>query len=299
MADPTGGQIGQAYLELPYAIRGELSFAEFELPHGHTGDISWAELQVADIATAGQLAFTKIETPNVATAGAVAVAELKTSNVATGGQIGQVWVTIPFFPTAGQAGWAEFVLQKAPTAGRIGLVNLEIPRPLTAAVLAFAEAQLPKTYAASFQLSNGTVGIFRAANLTAIQPAGQITQVGVTSPGVYYVEPGDILVTAIHSDDSGDPDDAVLTANIGALTTKAGTYRTTKGFLSADKFLQDESYYNDHTYVVRVAESFDRWKLIFKKILHPAGFKLIGEFVLITTPDTFALTPEDVIVIES
>lgn len=299
MADPTGGQIGWVELELPHGHTGLVSQAELELPHGHTGDISWAELQVGDVATAGQVTQGWVETPNVAAAGLVSQAWVDTPNVATGGQIGQSFFTVPFIPTAGQVGWTEFELRRAATAGRIGRVDFELPRPSQAAVLGYAVLRVPKPYANSFTLFNGTVDIYRTANLSAIQAAGQITQVEMTAAGVYYTEPDDIVITAVHSDDTGDPDDAVLSANVGAMTTKTGTYRTTKGFLSADKFLQDEFYYNDHTYVIRVAESFDRWQLIYKKILHPAGFHLIGEFVLVTTPSAFVLTAEDAIVIES
>lgn len=295
MADPTAGQIGLVEFELPHGHTGDVSFAEFELPHGHTGDLSWAELQLGNVATAGQVTQGWIETPNVATAGLVTEGSVLTPNVATAGRIGFTETIIPFIPTAGQLAQAWFEIRKLETAGRVGLTNLELPLAVTAGQIGITLLRIPKSYANSFVRSNGTVDVYRTANLSAIQAAGQITRIDVTSPGVYYTESEDIIITAVHSANTGDPENATLSANIGAQTTKAGTYRTTKGFLSADKFLQDETYYNDHTYVVRVAESFDRWKTIFKKVLHPAGFNLIGEFVAVLTPDSFTLTPEDAI----
>ena len=263
------------------------------------GQIGFVELSVPLLETSGLLSLSELAVSNVATAGQVGMTFVTTSNVATGGQVGQTFLIAPFLPTAGQVGQAFLGIYQTPTAGRVGHVAIVIPQPTQAAEISVAVLQVPKTYATTFQLSNGTVAIFQAANLEAIQAAGQINHVALTSAGVYYTEPDDIEIAAIHSDDSGNPEDAVLSANVGALSTKTGTYRTTKGFLSADKFIQDETYYNDHTYVVRVAESFDRWRTIYKKILHPAGFNLIGEFVDVMTPPAFSLTAEDATVDES
>ena len=139
----------------------------------------------------------------------------------------------------------------------------------------------------TFNQSNGTVDVFRSANLTAQQSAGQITRISMTDSGVYYTDANAVVVTALHSQNVPEARFATLTANIGlgSLTSKSGSFRDTSGFLSADKFLQDGDYYNDHTYVVRVAESFDRWESFYKKILHPAGFKVLGEFVLSVQAD--------------
>ena len=263
--DPTSGQIG---------------WAELEVTWGHTGDLSWAELQ----------------TPLVVTSGLIGWAELQASLVATTGLIGWAELQTPLFPTAGQISHAFFDIQKRPTAGRIGYAEFTLPIVLTSGLLSAVWLSLPKSYVSSFALSNGTVDIFRTANLSAVQSAGQITKVGVTSAGVYYTEANDVVITAEHSSNVGISEDADLSAVIGAQTTKAGTYRTTKGFLSSDKFIQDETYYNDHTYVVRVAESFDRWKVVYKKVLHPAGFNLVGEFVVIMAPDEFVETAIDSIV---
>lgn len=289
----TAGQTSWAEFELPWGHTGDLTWAEFEVPWGHTGDISWAELQLPLVITAGEVSWGELEVPLVATSGELAWGQLETSNVATAGRVSFAAVAVPFFPTAGQISQAWFELRKLDTAGRISQAFLELPTVLTAALLSAAWLKVPKSYAASFTLSNGTVDIYRAANLAAEQSAGQITHVDVTSAGVYYTEANDIIITAVHSSNNALSEDAVLEAEIGAQTTKAGQYRTTKGFLSADKFLQDESYYNEHTYVVRVAESPDRWKAIYKKVLHPAGFQLVGEFVDVMTPNAFALTALD------
>ena len=297
MADPTAGQIGQAELEITWGHTGLVSWADAEITWGHTGDLTWAELQVPFFETAGQVAQAEFVVPLIATAALDSWAELETSNVATAGRISWAEQIVPFFPTAGQLGQAWMELRKVETAGRLTRTEMVLPLATAAATLSMSWFTVPKSYANSFALSNGTVDIFRSANLAAEQSAGQITHVAVTSAGVYYTEANDIIITAEHSANNALSEDAVLGAQIGALTTKAGSYRTTKSFLSADKFLQDESYYNEHTYVVRVAESFDRWREIYKKVLHPAGFQLVGEFVAVMPANDFTMVAEDAIVI--
>ena len=260
----TAGQVSWADAEISWGHVGELGWADFETPLGYVGELGWAQLQVPLVATAGQIGWADIETP--------------------------------FVPTAGQISQAWLQLNPDPTGGRLSFAVMEVPILESAGQIGQAFLILPKSWAQSFSLSNGTVDIYRTANLSAVQAAGQIVHVDVTSSGTYYTDANDIVVTAEHSTNTPGAQDASLQAVIGALTTKAGSYRTTKGFLSSDKYLQNEDYYNEHTYVVRVAESFDRWETIFKKVIHPAGFRLIGEFVSTDTPTAFTVTPVDAIV---
>lgn len=122
------------------------------------------------------------------------------------------------------------------------------------------------------------ISVFEEADLTAQQDAGQIQTVQIINSGVNYLDANAVVIEAVH----GSPRtgaNAELTAITGALTHEAGQFTTSRGWLSADKFLQDSTYYNDYTYVVRVAESFDRYKALLLKLIHPAGFTPIGQFV--------------------
>jgi hypothetical protein len=122
------------------------------------------------------------------------------------------------------------------------------------------------------------ISVFDAATLTPQQSAGQIQKVKLLDSGVNYQDANAIVVTALHTAPATGAN-AELTAVTGALTQNPGHYTTSRGFLSADKFLQDESFYNDYTYVIRVAESFDRYRDILLKLLHPAGFHVLGRVV--------------------
>lgn len=87
---------------------------------------------------------------------------------------------------------------------------------------------------------------------------------------------------------------AVLKANIGGLTEKAGEWKTTAGQISDDmviqgktKFATEESlvYYQPFSYVIRSSKSTDEWVKSIKSVLHPAGFAVFGEINNETHPD--------------
>jgi hypothetical protein len=68
------------------------------------------------------------------------------------------------------------------------------------------------------------------------------------------------------------------TATIGAQITTAGAYINQDGQLSeGSKKIQDSLYYQDYSYVVRVAESINKWRDSIKRAVHPSGFYVTGE----------------------
>lgn len=87
---------------------------------------------------------------------------------------------------------------------------------------------------------------------------------------------------------------AVLEAEIGGLTEKAGVWKTTAGQLSNDmviqgktKFATEESlvYYQPFSYVIRSSKSMEEWMSSVKNVLHPAGFAIFGEINNETQPE--------------
>lgn len=136
------------------------------------------------------------------------------------------------------------------------------------------------------------VHVFTQAELQVQQDSGQIQKIKIVNSGVNYQDANSVQITAVH----GSPRtgaNAVMEAVVGALSRTPGQFTTSRGFLSADKFIQDSTFYNDYTYVIRVGESFDRYKDILLSLLHPAGFQPLGTFVAtveaaITLPDADA-----------
>ena len=68
------------------------------------------------------------------------------------------------------------------------------------------------------------------------------------------------------------------TATIGAQVTTSGKFINQDGHISeGSKKIQDSLYYQDYSYVVRVAESINKWRDAIKRAVHPSGFYVTGE----------------------
>ena len=65
--------------------------------------------------------------------------------------------------------------------------------------------------------------------------------------------------------------------------TLPGRYIDTKGFLSWNNKLQDNLYYQEFSYVVRVTELVEKYRDIIKNVLHPAGTKMFGDYKIISS----------------
>lgn len=64
----------------------------------------------------------------------------------------------------------------------------------------------------------------------------------------------------------------------GFLYDQKGYFKTNRGFLSDAMVLQDNYYWQQFSYVLKVSETIDQWRDVVKKILHPAGMALFGNF---------------------
>ena len=69
---------------------------------------------------------------------------------------------------------------------------------------------------------------------------------------------------------------------------KPGYWSTTKGFLDSDKYIQDSYYYQDFSYVIKVAATLDKYSNILYNTFHPSGTELFGEFYQLNSANSFA-----------
>lgn len=60
----------------------------------------------------------------------------------------------------------------------------------------------------------------------------------------------------------------------------SGYYKNTKGFLSQDKYLHDNDFYQEYSYQVISALPFEKYSEMLKKVLHVAGTKVFGSVEL-------------------
>ena len=59
----------------------------------------------------------------------------------------------------------------------------------------------------------------------------------------------------------------------------SGYYSTTRGFLDADKYVQDSYYYQDYSYEIKVAQILNKYKDIINETFHSAGSELFGKYL--------------------
>lgn len=72
---------------------------------------------------------------------------------------------------------------------------------------------------------------------------------------------------------------AILHVKTGSYCEYGGKYANNNGFLSDTNVVQDNYYYQDYSYVIRVNKQINEWRDIVKKIIHPTGLEFFGEFV--------------------
>lgn len=94
--------------------------------------------------------------------------------------------------------------------------------------------------------------------------------------GVGYDTPPEIDLSSYGN---GQASIKVLT---GPLCVREGIYVNQQGFISDDNRIHDGYLWQDYSYVVKVNRYIDEWRRIVKKIVHPAGLMMFGEFTTLT-----------------
>lgn len=87
-------------------------------------------------------------------------------------------------------------------------------------------------------------------------------------------------ISDLGSTSIGSLSDASIYIELGSVINYPGHYDTTDGFLSDVMYLEDESYYQPYSYVIRIDERLEKYKKAVMDIIHPAGTKMFGELVL-------------------
>jgi hypothetical protein len=73
------------------------------------------------------------------------------------------------------------------------------------------------------------------------------------------------------------------TTTIDTNISTSGKYIDQDGWISeSSKKIQDSLYYQDYSYVIRVASSINKWRDSFKRAMHPSGFYVTGEVNIAT-----------------
>ena len=75
----------------------------------------------------------------------------------------------------------------------------------------------------------------------------------------------------------------VISPEVSGVITLPGRYTDTKGFISWNNKLQDNNFYQEYSYVLRITETINKYRDVVKRVLHPAGTKMFGEFQTISS----------------
>jgi hypothetical protein len=107
------------------------------------------------------------------------------------------------------------------------------------------------------------------------EPFGKIRSIRITNHGYGYQ-----TVPTINLTGSGNGRANAVAIMLSNLFSAPGRFQTTEGFLSSDQRLQNKDYYMTFAYVVRSETELDKYKAILKDLVHPAGVKLWGEYLV-------------------
>jgi hypothetical protein len=119
------------------------------------------------------------------------------------------------------------------------------------------------------------IGLNANISTESVTSNGSVTELEVINSGFGYKE-GE-TVTFYNADDSSMIGTATL--HLGKQGIGSGYYRTSGGFLSANKYLYDGDYYQEYSYDIKTAIPFEEYSDMFKKVLHVAGTKAFGTYV--------------------
>ena len=108
----------------------------------------------------------------------------------------------------------------------------------------------------------------------------------------------DILTGVSVPPDSRETCEALVNPDTQPLVNTAvwktnGYWLDSAAFLSSDRKLQDNDYYQDFSYVVKSEVPIQSYREVLKKLVHPVGLKLFAEFSFQSTVDMTVEMPED------
>ena len=96
---------------------------------------------------------------------------------------------------------------------------------------------------------------------------------------LYYEDPVIDFTTQGNGDASGS-------SVRGGLARYPGSFSNDDGWISAAKYLQDNKFYQEFSYVIRTGLSINAYRDTIKTLVHPAGMELFGEVFISSKVET-------------
>ncbi len=128
------------------------------------------------------------------------------------------------------------------------------------------------------QISGSSYGVGAKVYVSTVGPSGDVRAFEIEDSGVFY-RTKDVLSTTILNDGSGVCGEFYALGG-GSIVQTIGYWEGADGLLSSAHKIQDNDYYQSFSYVIRSGRNISDYKDAIKKMVHPAGFKQFGEFLL-------------------
>lgn len=115
------------------------------------------------------------------------------------------------------------------------------------------------------------------ANINASVGAnGAITKVRVLDSGIGY---RDNEVVTLETPDAPDASSATVRISLNDVANSEGFYATTRSHLDSKRgFIQDNYFYQEFSYQVQSAVTFDRYRDVILNLVHPSGQIVFGRY---------------------
>ena len=113
------------------------------------------------------------------------------------------------------------------------------------------------------------------ADFSVSLAGGAIAEVDVVNGGSGYVKNESLTIV---NENLAGTSNATGTFSVTGLQTLPGYYKDTSGWLSSNRRLQDNYYWQEFSYEVQSTQFLSKYKEIVNKILHPSGTRLFGQY---------------------
>ena len=143
----------------------------------------------------------------------------------------------------------------------------------------------------------GDPGTTASGVVDTVDGNGSIMTVSVINRGSGYKELPEIRIVSTNGtgarliptlQEFDEEREILAKVNKKSIGRASGYYSTTRGFLDADKYVQDSYYYQDYSYEIKVAQTLNKYKDIINETFHSAGSELFGKYLKFLYDRSFA-----------
>lgn len=106
---------------------------------------------------------------------------------------------------------------------------------------------------------------------------GQIEEIKIEDPG-FLID--DIELGTIQIEGSIGSSGFSGEMQIGAVFSKNQKYENNDGKISSNKFIQDNRFYQDYSYVIKSEKTLNSYLNLIKELIHPAGFLVFNQILV-------------------